>query len=72
MACGRRIRFSGGSLGCGLLAGVWLAVIGAVLISPVGEWIIKGIAWVTLALGVLVIVMTIISWLTGGRCRRDD
>ena len=68
MSYGRRIRFSGGSPGCGLLAGVWLAVIGAVLISPVGEWIIKGIGWVTLALGVQVIVMTIVGWVTrGGR-----
>ena len=61
----RRIRFRGGGPGCGLMAGVWLAAIGAVLISPVGEWIIKGIGWLTLGIGVLVVVMTIISWLTG-------
>ena len=41
----------------------------AVLISPVGEWIIKGIGWVSLGLGVLVIVLTIVGWLTGGRRR---
>jgi hypothetical protein len=64
----RRIQFSGGP-GCGLLAGVWLAAIGGVLISPVGEWIIKGIGWITLGLGVLVIVLTIISWMIGGRRR---
>jgi hypothetical protein len=52
-----------------LLAGVWLAAIGAVLISPVGEWIIKGIGWVTLGLGALVIVLTIVNWLTAGRRR---
>jgi uncharacterized membrane protein len=46
------------------MAGIWLAAIGAVLISPVGEWIIKGIGWLTLGLGVLVVVLTIISWLT--------
>lgn len=66
----RRIRFSGGGPGCGLLAGVWLAAIGAVLISPVGEWIIKGIGWISLGLGVMVIVLTVVSWLTGNR-RRD-
>jgi ABC-type multidrug transport system permease subunit len=60
------MRFSGGGPGCGLLAGVWLAAIGAVLISPVGEWIIKGIGQIALALGVLVIVLTITTWLTGG------
>ena len=53
-----------------MLAGVWLAAIGAVLISPVGEWIIKGIGWITLGMGVLVIVLTIVGWLTGGQ-RRD-
>ncbi len=62
----RGIRFGGGT-GCGLLAGVWLAAIGAVLISPVGEWNIKGIGWTTLVLGVLVIVLTIVGWLTGRR-----
>ena len=65
----RGIQFSGGGPGCGLLAGVWLAAIGAVLISPVGEWIIKGIGWITLGVGVLVIVLTIVNWLTGGRRR---
>ena len=53
------------------MAGVWLAAIGAVLISPVGEWIIKGIGWITLGLGVLVIFMTLAGWLTS-RGRRND
>ena len=70
MSYGRRIRFNGGGPGCGLVAGVWLAAIGAILISPVGEWIIKGIGWLTLGIGVLVIILTIIGWLTGKR-RRD-
>ena len=55
------MRYSGGP-GCGLVAGVWLTAIGAVLISPVGEWIIKGVGWLTLGLGVLVILMTIVIW----------
>ncbi len=63
----RRIRFRGGGPGCGLMAGVWLAAIGAVLISPVGEWIVKGIGWLTLSIGVIVIVMTIVGWLTSRR-----
>ena len=41
--------------------------IGAILISPVGEWIIKGIGWITLGLGVLVVVMTVFSWITARR-----
>ncbi len=49
-----------------MLASVWLVAMGAVLISPVGEWIIKGVGWSSLGLGVL----TIVGWLTGGR-RQD-
>ena len=57
--------------GCGLVASVWLAAIGAVLISPVGEWIIKGIGWLTLGIGILVIVLTIVGWLKGRRRERQ-
>ena len=67
---GRGIRFTGGGPGCGLVAGVWLAAIGAVLISPVGEWIVKGIGWLMLGTGALVVLMTLVNWLTGRR-RRD-
>ena len=67
MNYGRRIRIGGGGPGCGLMAGVWLAAIGAVLISPVGEWIIKGIGWLLLGIGVLVVVMTLVGWLTRRR-----
>ena len=69
MAHERRIRIGGGGPGCGLMAGVWLAAIGAILISPVGEWIIKGIGWLLLGIGVLVVLLTIIGWLT--RRRRE-
>ena len=66
---GRGIRFTGGGPGCGLVAGVWLAAIGAVLISPVGEWIIKGIGWLLLGVGALVALITVVNWLTGRRRR---
>ena len=66
----RAIRFGSGGPGCGLMAGVWLAAIGAVLISPVGAWIIKGIGWLLLGIGVLVVVLTIVSWLTSRRRER--
>ena len=68
----RQVRFGGGGPGCGLMAGVWLAAIGAVLISPVGEWIVKGIGWITLGLGVLVIIMAVVGWLTSRTRPRDD
>ena len=67
MNYGRRIRIGGGGPGCGLMAGVWLAAIGALLISPVGEWIIKGIGWLLLGIGVLVVVITLVGWLTRRR-----
>ena len=63
----RRIKLGGGGPGCGLLVGVWLAAIGAVLISPVGEWIIKGMGWLLLGIGAIVVVMTIVGWLTNRR-----
>ena len=66
----RRIRIGGGGPGCGLMAGVWLAAIGAVLISPVGEWIIKGIGWLLLVIGVLVVMLTLVGWLSGRRRKR--
>ena len=49
------------------MAGVWLAAIGAVLISPVGEWIIKGFGWLLLGVGVIVVVGTLVGWLKSRR-----
>ena len=69
MGYNRQMRFIGGGPGCGLVGGVWLAAIGAVLISPVGEWIIKGIGWLLLGIGALVALMTVINWLAGKRNR---
>ena len=71
MNYGRRIRIGGGGPGCGLVAGVWLAAIGAVLISPVGEWIVKGMGWLLLGVGAIVVVMTLVGWLTGRRRREE-
>ena len=71
MNYGRRtIRIGGGGPGCGLMAGVWLAAIGAVLISPVGVWIIKGVGWLLLGIGVLMVVATLIGWLANKRRER--
>ena len=67
MSYQRRMRFGGGGPGCSLMTGVWLAAIGAVLISPVGEWIIKGIGWLMLGVGAFVVVLTMVGWLKGRR-----
>ena len=71
MSYQRRIRIGSGGPGCGLVAGVWLAAIGAVLISPVGQWIVKGIGWLLLGIGVIVVVMTLYGWVTSRR-RSDE
>ena len=47
-------------LGCGGL----LALLGLVLISPVGEWLIKALGWILLAIGVIVVVSSIYYWVT--------
>jgi hypothetical protein len=47
-------------LGCGGL----LALLGLVLISPVGEWLIKALGWILLAVGVIVVTSSIYYWVT--------
>ena len=50
-------------IGCGGI----LAVMGLILVSPVGEWLIKGIGWVLIVIGVLVVVTGIYQWMEGPR-----
>jgi uncharacterized membrane protein YidH (DUF202 family) len=40
---------------------------GLILVSPVGEWLIKGIGWVLIVIGVLVVVTGIYQWMKGPR-----
>ena len=54
---------TGAGIGCGGL----IAVLGLVLISPVGEWLISALGWILLAVGVLVAAATVFSWITGRR-----
>jgi len=46
-------------IGCGGI----LAVLGLVLVSPVGEWLIKGIGWVLIVVGLLVGVTGVYQWM---------
>ena len=50
-------------IGCGGI----LAVLGLVLVSPVGEWSIKGIGRVFILIGVLVVVTVVYKWIRGSR-----
>ena len=50
-------------VGCGGL----LFLLGLILVSPVGEWLIKGIGWLFVVIGVLIIVSGIYFWMKGSR-----
>lgn len=53
----------GAGIGCGGI----LAVFGLILVSPVGEWLIKGIGWILIIAGVFAIATGIYYWLRGPR-----
>ena len=53
----------GSGIGCGGL----IFVLGLILVSPVGEWLIKGIGWLFILIGVLIIVGAIYLWMRGSR-----
>ena len=61
---GMQFRLGGPGPGAGLGCGGLLALLGLVLISPVGEWLVKALGWVLLAIGVLVVVMVVYNWIT--------
>ncbi len=50
-------------IGCGGI----LAVFGLILVSPVGEWLIKGIGWILIIAGVFAIGTGIYYWMKGPR-----
>ena len=54
---------TGVSIGCGAV----ILLLGLVLISPVGVFLIKAVGWVVTILGVALVVMGILSWLSGSR-----
>ena len=53
----------GAGIGCGGL----VAVLGLVLVSPVGEWLIKGIGWILILTGVFIGVTGVYYWIRGRR-----
>ena len=50
-------------VGCGGL----LFLLGLILVSPVGEWLIKGIGWLFVVIGLLIIASGIYFWMKGSR-----
>ena len=63
----RQFRMGSAGPSAGIGCGGILAVLGLVLVSPVGEWLIKGIGGVLILIGVLVVVTTIYRWMKGPR-----
>ena len=64
---GMRSAGPGAGIGCGGI----MAVFGLILVSPVGEWLIKGIGWVFIFMGVFIAVTGVYLWMRGPRRDRD-
>ena len=63
----RQINMGGIGPGSGIGCGGLIFVLGLILVSPVGEWLIKGIGWLFILIGVLIIVVAIYLWMRGSR-----
>ena len=63
----RPIQFRMGSAGPGVGIGGIVAVLGLILISPVGAMLIKGIGWIFILFGVFIVITGIYYWLKGPR-----
>ena len=42
-------------------------MVGLILISPVGEWLIKGIGWILIVMGLFATTISIFYWIRGPR-----
>ncbi|MEC8855802.1 MAG: hypothetical protein VX664_00270 [Chloroflexota bacterium] len=63
----RQINMGGVGPGSGIGCGGLIFVLGLILVSPVGEWLIKGIGWLFILIGVLIIMGAIYLWMRGSR-----
>ena len=59
----RPIQFRMGSAGPGIGCGGVVAVLGLILISPVGAVLVKGIGWIFILFGVVIVITGIYYWL---------
>ncbi len=62
-----QFRWAGAGPGSGIGCGGLVAVLGLILVSPVGEWLIKGIGWILIIMGVLIAVTGVYMWIKGPR-----
>ena len=63
----RQINMGGVGPGSGIGCGGLIFVLGLILVSPVGEWLIKGIGWLFILIGILMIMGAIYLWMRGSR-----
>ena len=62
-----QFRFGAGraAIGCGSV----LALFGLVLSTPVGVFLVKALGWITIVLGVIIVISDVYYWLFGPRRR---
>ena len=53
--------------GAGIGCGGFVFILGLILVSPVGEWLIKGIGWLLIIAGVFILGSAIYLWVKGPR-----
>ena len=63
----RQINMSGVGPGSGIGCGGLIFVLGLILVSPVGELLIKGIGWVFILIGVFIIGRAMYLWIKNPR-----
>lgn len=64
------IRFGGRRSGASFGCGAFLVLLGLVFLSPVIDWLVAVLGYIFIALGIIVLVLAVVSWLFGPR-RRD-
>ena len=62
-----RFRIGGHGGGPYIGCGTFLALVGMVLLSDVGVWLVKGFGWFAIVFGVLFVVTGIYYWLASQR-----
>ncbi len=63
------IRFGGSGSGAYIGCGAFLVILGLLLLSPLIDWLITALGWISIGLGGIALVVGIFSWLFGPRGR---
>ena len=63
------IRFGGSGSGAYIGCGAFLVILGLLLLSPLIDWLITALGWISIGLGGMAVMVGILSWLFGPRGR---